>query len=441
MRQLKNKGNYEKAYYCLKNDANNAVAHMLDYNPDAYVKNQILSGAVLTIKDNYATKNDITSASSLILENFKPGYNATAVEKLLQAGAHPVAKVHLDELALGGTGTYSAYGLIANPIDSNRLVGGSSSGSVATFTKDISIALGSDTGDSVRLPASYNGVVGFKPSYGAISRYGLFAYASSLDTVAYFSHYVNDIILASQAMFGKDNKDMTSKEIAIQNIQKQKPESVLILDFDDLCENYVTEAMQKLEAKLLAENITVHKVRPNLDILNCIKPAYEIISFSEASSNLANLTGVGFGSRVGASHWEELIRETRSQKFGRMVQERLSLGSYFLYAENIEEMFFKAQKVRRVIKDYLTHLQQQADLVLFAAAPSIAPLLKSNKKYGVMDYILTAANLVGNPSLTLPLAKYQNLPFSLTLETEIYQDAKLLAYAEYLEELIGGGCE
>lgn len=297
-RKLQFKGDYLKAHKELSQDKNNAVAFLYPSTQVNKIENKPFSNATITVKDNYATKDAPTTGSSLILENFKPNYNATIVEKLLSNGANIVAKVHLDELALGGTGTHSAFGLIKNKIDESRLSGGSSSGSVSTFTKNIAIAIGSDTGDSVRLPASYNGTIGFKPSYGAISRYGLFAYASSLDTVAYFGHSVNDIIVASQVMFGRDEKDMTSVDVEINNVIKTKPKSVLMLDFSSFNKDFVNKSINKLKEKLVAEGVNVEVIKPNLDILECIKPIYKVISFSEASSNLANLNGIAFGSRI-----------------------------------------------------------------------------------------------------------------------------------------------
>ncbi|UWV78609.1 amidase family protein [Mycoplasmopsis felis] len=437
MRKFINKGNYELAYNELKNDNNNSVSFLYPYANNDYIPNKFLSNVVLTIKDNYATKESKTKASSKILENFTPYYNATVLNKLYENGALKIAKVHLDELALGGTGTHSAFGIIKNPKNQEYYAGGSSSGSVATFTKNIGIALGSDTGDSVRLPASYNGIVGFKPSYGAISRYGLFAFASSLDTVAYFTHNVNDCILVSQAVFGKDSKDMTSKDIEISNVIKTKPKKIGMWDFSDFCEDYVNQKMDELFKKLNDQGIIIEKIKPNIDILRTIKPVYQVLSFSEASSNLSNLTGVSFGNRVDGSSWEELMLYTRSNNFGKMVQERLSLGSYFLYSNNIEEIFFKAQKVRRLIKNYYTKLHNDYDIIIFPAFGGIAPKFNELKEYGVMDYILTGANLVGNPSITIPLSKYQKMPFSLAIESKIYSDEKLLGYAEYIEEIIG----
>ncbi|MFV8474634.1 amidase family protein [Mycoplasma sp. Z631] len=437
MRQYRNKGNYAKAYSEVKNDTNNAVAYL--YPEKSYQeKETTFNNVIATIKDVFATNDAPTRASSLILDNFQPFYNATVVQKLIDANARIIAKVNNDELALGGTGTYSAYGLVVNPRDPERFVGGSSSGSAATMTPNIGFALGSDTGDSVRLPAAFNGLVGFKPSYGAISRYGMFAYASSLDTVAYFTHNVNDAIIAAQTLFGKDYKDMTSVDVKITNATKTKPNKIAFLDFSSFVKPYVNQAIGQFIEKIKANGTEVEIIEPNLEILNAINIVYRVVSFSEASSNLANLTGIGFGSRVNGNSWEEIMLNTRSQKFGKMVQERLALGSYFLYTENQEEIFIKAQKARRLIKNYYTELHDKYDCVLFPAYSGIAPKFNEDTSANkVMNFILTGANLTGNPSITIPLGMYEHMPYSFALESAIYSDEKLLGYAEYLEELRG----
>ncbi|MFV8414289.1 amidase family protein [Mycoplasma sp. Z707] len=437
MRQYRNKGNYAKAYSEVKKDTNNAVAYL--YPEKSYQeKETTFNNVIATIKDVFATNDAPTRASSLILDNFQPFYNATVVQKLIDANARIIAKVNNDELALGGTGTYSAYGLVVNPRDPERFVGGSSSGSAATMTPNIGFALGSDTGDSVRLPAAFNGLVGFKPSYGAISRYGMFAYASSLDTVAYFTHNVNDAIIAAQTLFGKDYKDMTSVDVKITNATKTKPNKIAFLDFSSFVKPYVNQAIGQFIEKIKANGTEVETIEPNLEILNAINIVYRVVSFSEASSNLANLTGIGFGSRVNGNSWEEIMLNTRSQKFGKMVQERLALGSYFLYTENQEEIFIKAQKARRLIKNYYTELHDKYDCVLFPAYSGIVPKFNEDTSANkVMNFILTGANLTGNPSITIPLGMYEHMPYSFALESAIYSDEKLLGYAEYLEELRG----
>lgn len=432
-------GNFENARKELINDKNNAVAYVYDQMKNLN-QNGSLSNAVFTIKNVFATDDAITNASSKILENFQPHYNAQVVQKLLNAGAVPVAKVHSDELALGGTGTYSGFGLVKNPIDPERLSGGSSSGSIATLTENISFALASDTGDSVRLPASYNGKVGFKPSYGAISRYGMFAYCSSLDTVAFFAHNVNDIFEVSKANFGVDNKDMTSVEVKMQQLNMIKPKNVIALDLDEFLEDYVLDSYNKLIEKLIKNGVSVKKIKPDLTILRNIKPVYDIVSYSEASANLANLNGIAFGERKTGENWQEIMTNTRTSGFGKMVQRRLTLGSYYLYSKNQDEIFKKAQKVRRVIKDYLTNLHKNSDVLIYPASAAVAPFIdfSKNKNYDLMEYILTGSNLVGNPSITLPLGKKDNLPFNIALDSEIYSDEKLLSISLWFEEILGG---
>lgn len=431
-------GDFDLAQAELKKNKNNAVAYV--YDKALKEGNGLLNNAVFTIKEVFATKDAKTTASSLILENFKPGYNATCVQKLIDAGALRVAKVYCDELALGGTGTFSAFGLIKNPLDKERLSGGSSSGSVATFTDNISFALGSDTGDSVRLPASYIGNVGFKPSYGAISRYGMFAYASSLDTVSYFAHNVNDIAVVSKVLFGVDSKDFTSKEVKIDNVQKLQPKKIGVLNVSKNLSNFVSNNFQELVGKLKTnKNIKVEDIEPQEDLLNAIKAIYDIISYSEASSNLANLNGIAFGSRKEGKSWEEIMTNTRSQGFGKMVQRRLTLGTFFLHSENQKDLFLKAQQGRRLFKEYWDKLHKQYDIVIYPAYADVAPYInKKNKNYKYMEYILTGSNLAGNPSITIPWIKKDNLPINLAIDADIYQDEKLLSHALWMEELLGG---
>ncbi|QSF13652.1 amidase family protein [Mycoplasma sp. Mirounga ES2805-ORL] len=434
--KLKVLGDFNLAIKELKNDKNNAVAHLFE-NSISENKNGTLADAIFTIKETYATEDASTTASSNLLVGFKPSYTATAVQKLIDAGAVKVAKVHCDELALGGTGLYSNNGLIVNPLDSSRLVGGSSSGSAATFTNNISFALGSDTGDSVRLPASYNGILGFKPSYGAISRYGLFAYSSSLDTVSYFTHNVNDTFVIAKTLFGQDNKDFTSKDIYLGNeIEARKPKKIALLNVESNLEKNVKKQYQFLREKFSQHQIDFDYIDINKDLLDLVKIVYEIISFSEASSNLANLNGVAFGQRESGETWSEIMKNTRSKGLGYMIQRRLTLGAYFLHQDNQKEMFVKAQKIRRLIKNYWDNLHNNYDLVVFPASANVAPLIgiELNKSFGYMDSILTTANLAGNPSITIPWIKVNNLPVNIALESKIYEDDRLLSHALWMEE-------
>lgn len=438
---IKHKGNYNKAIQELKNNTNNAVSFVYDNKALNTDNSLVLANAVYTIKDIFATKDAKTQGSSLSLLDFEPKYDAEAVKRLNQAGAIAAGKVHCDELALGGEGIYSHWGIIKNPLDPNRKAGGSSSGSVATLTENISFALASDTGDSVRLPASFIGTIGYKPSYGAISRYGMFAYASSLDTVSYFAHNVNDIIEISKVLYGVDKKDLTTVNIKMDYIKKTKPKNIAFFNLTKYIENsLVNTEYQKLIENLKNQNISVSILEPNVDLLKAVKPVYDIISFSEASSNLANINGIAFGNRVDGDNWKDIMINTRSDGFGKMVQRRLLLGSFFLNKENQELLFLRAQKIRRLIKNYLDDIYNKFDLLIFPSYDDVAPTFYDKKEPNFLKWILTSSNLVGNPSISIPWikdAKQNNLPINISLDSKIYEDEKLLSYSLWIEEFLG----
>lgn len=430
---IKHKGNIDALINELKNNDNNAVSFIYE---KANNKEGILSEATIILKDNYATKDAPTQASSKILENFNPGYDAKIVKKLRNAGGAILAKVHCDELALGGTGLLSSYGKILSPLDKSRIVGGSSSGSAATFSKSVSISIGSDTGDSVRLPASYIGVTGFKPSYGAISRYGLFAFASSLDTVGYFAHNVSDIILTSQILFGKDKRDFSSKEIDKPINEIIKPESVVILDYIGTPE-YARKEIRILEEKLISEGIRVIHKEISRDLQELIGITYSAISFAEASSNDANLSGIVFGQKVDGNNWTEVMTNSRSSYLGKMVQRRFALGSFFLLIENQKDIFLQAQKVRAMINKEMKKISDSADVVI-NPANTIAPLVQEGKEDTPFVNNLTTLNFTGQPNIVIPFSKHNNMPFGLSIFSSLYEDKKLLSHALYFEKILGG---
>ena len=440
MMKFENKGDFKQAIKQLKNDQNNAVATVFeqDVNPN---NEGILKGITFTLKNNYAKNFDTTDASSNLLTDFNPGYNATILDKLFAQCAKLVGTTNLDEFGLGGTGLYANRGLVLHPKNPQHLVGGSSSGSAATLTDAIGFAIGSDTGDSVRLPASNIGKVGFKPSYGAVSRYGLFAYASSLDTVAWFSHNVNDSAILAQVLFGQDQMDLTSLNLPINDVKLVKPKTIAYLDCFDHLSDYVAKSYQNLLDQIKQDpTIKLVKIKPDLTLLNSIKTVYDIISFAEASSNLSNLTGIGFGQRQSGENWEEMIKNTRSNGFGFMVQRRLALGSFYLEKENQQEIFLRAQKIRRLIVDWFTKIHQENDIFIYPASATIAPLKDAEIEFSndYMGSILTGANLVGNPSITIKLDEFQSMPFNLAIDGLIYQDQNLLSYALWMEKLIQG---
>lgn len=428
--------NIDQAIEKLKKDENNAVAYFFQEKNN---KNGVLAGKFFSIKSNFATVEGVSHGSSVSLENFQPSYNSTVFQKLIDAGAQPLVKVHNDELGLGGKGLFSAFGEIVNPLDKTKLIGGSSSGSAATINF-VHFAIGSDTGDSIRRPASFIGKVGFKPSYGAVSRYGLFAYATSLDTVAWLTHNVFDTILVSQVVFGADKNDLTSVEIDVKKVEKEKPKRVAVFDFGDEIEGYVSQKFYKLKDVLKTDGVELEIIKPDLELLKTILPVYEIISYSEATSNLSAINGITFGNTDKNLKWEEIFLKTRTDGFGFMLQKRLIWGSFFLEKENQEYFFIKAKKVRTLIKKYYEQILERFDLVIFPAFYGIAPDISgknSEKSDKITNFILAISNLVGNPSISLPLGKYKNLPFNLAVDSKINSDAKLLGFSLYLEEKIG----
>lgn len=418
----------------LKQDKNNAISHI--YN-DASFGQGPLKGATVTVKDSFATKDAQTMCSSKILEGFEPKYDATIVKKLRESGAAIVAKTHLDELAMGGTGTYSAFGIITNPLNKERMVGGSSSGAAATI-KDVSFAIGSDTGDSVRLPAAYVGKVGFKPSYGAVSRYGLYAFAPSFDSPGWITHNVSDSIDASQVLFGKDENDMTSVEVVKPEHKAIKPKKVAVMKNEyQVLSPLMERNFKELKLKLKAEGIEVNEVEIDIKLLNAIETVYSVVAYAELSSTDSNLNGIAFGKREPGKDWKEIMLKTRSKNFGSLAQRRFAIGTYFLSEEHFEDIFVRAQKVRRLIRDAFKEILDNHDLLIFPSS-KIAPKLKETKEAVWFSSYLTHANISGTPSITIPFGEENNMPYGLSIDAGLYKDKELLSHSLYIEKIIGG---
>ncbi len=432
------KYNIENAVSEFKNNSNNAVAFTYE-NPQ--FSEGPLNGLTVSIKDAFATKDAPTQSSSKILEGFEPLYDATIVDKLRNSGAAIIGKTHLDELALGGTGIHSAFGIVKNPLDPERFVGGSSSGAAATLTDNIAIAIGSDTGDSVRIPASFVGKVGYKPSYGAVSRFGLFAYASSLDTVGWLTHDVKTAIETAKVLYGEDKRDMTSKKVSINNVEITKPKKVAFLDIASWCKDYVSDEYTKLMDKFKSEEIEIELIKVDEKLLEAVTSVYRLISYSEASSNYSNLTGIAFGSRIEGNNWEDTMTKTRSEGFGSMVQRRFTLGSFYLDKNNQVEYFERAQKIRRLIVNMQKEWHKNNDFVIYPSTGEIANKFSEKRLGNFMNGILTSSNLSGFPSITLPWAKHEGMPYGIQMDKKLYDDELLLSYALWVEKLIGGSHE
>lgn len=408
-------------------------------------------GVPVVVKDNINTKGIRTTASSRILDNYVPIYNAHVIDKLNAAGAVVVCKASMDELGMGGTNLNAYTGKVNNPYDVARISGGSSGGSAAMTAYGVTaVALGTDTGDSIRKPAAYCGCVGFKPTYGRISRYGVIPYASSLDHVGFFTTCVEDAAKTLSVVAGRDDRDMTSsyepvhdyyhdlnsdltgKKIAVlDNVVDSIYDEAILANFKALCES--------LEAK----GATLMHVSMPDDLLQTLLPIYLIIANAEACANHSNLDGIRFGMREEGENLEEIMINSRTKGFSSQVRKRFVLGSYSLFVENQEKLFRKAQKVRRVMVDAYAALLKDCDVILAPAAASTAPLPeesvgeKMSDTYLVAENHMVLGNMSGYPSLTVPSGFVNGMPIGVNLTAKAFEEQTCLNIAKAIEEISG----
>lgn len=410
----------------------------------------ILSGIPYALKDNISTKGILTTASSNILSNYVPVYDATIYKKLKESGAVLVGKTVLDELAMGGTGTTGHTGIVRNPWNKDRQIGGSSSGSaVAVAMGIVPFAIGSDTGDSIRKPAAYGGVVGFKPTYGRISRYGLFAYASSLDHLGVIARNVRDVAIVTDVVKGHDSKDMTSlpdddkkyvdslnnsvkgkklfyiKE-ALENNDNDKELDKIISNFKEVLSKCKEIGMEVCEESISKE------------LLRALNPTYMAISCAEATSNDANLNGIHFGVRGEGNTPDEIMLDARTKGFSELIKRRFVLGSYILKKENQEKLFLNACRVRRLIVDKVNELFEKYDGMIMPTTATIAPTFeeKSDKlsdKSLILDSHLIIGNFGGYPSITIPSGFVDRMPVGVCITGRVCEDDLVLNMANQLE--------
>lgn len=414
----------------------------------------VLSGIPYSIKDNISTKGILTTASSDILKDYIPLYDATVYRKLKESGAVLMGKTVLDELAMGGTGTTGNTGIVRNPWDRNRLIGGSSAGSASSVALGIvPFSIGSDTGDSIRKPAAYGGVVGYKPTYGRVSRYGLFAFASSLDHVGVFARSVKDVSYVMDVIKGHDDKDMTSlpdEDICYVNELNNDVKGRKLFYIKEAIEidNGSEELRQILDNfrqtvdKCRKIGIEVEEVSFRKDLLEAIYPAYMCISCAEATSNNSNLTGIPFGNRVDGKNINDIMMKTRTEGFSELIKRRFVMGSYILQKENQEKLFLNACRVRRLIVDRMNELFKDYDGLLMPSAEGIAPLFGSvsdrlSDEYLILGNHLAIGNFGGFPSISIPSGFVNNMPVSVNITGSIKEDAVVLNIANKLEEVLG----
>lgn len=443
-----------------KEDTNNAFEYICEKEAlkeveelSIELKDSPLYGIPYVLKDNFSTKDVPTCASSDILKGYVPVFSSEVALRLKKAGAILIGKTTLDELAMGGSGLSGHKGPTYNPWDPTHThqVGGSSCGSAATVAAGIvPLGIGSDTGDSARKPASYAGLVGFKPSWGRISRFGLFSFAPSLDHVGYFTRSVEDSALVLQALAGRDDKDSTSSFEPVENYSFRINDDVrgkrfvIVKEiYDSISNKTIRDSFEKVVDKLKAQGAVIEEVSLDIKLCKAIYPTYIIISSSESTSNNANLDGIKFGPRYEGKNLDEIIRKTRTYGLGLLAKKRFMIGGYSLLKENQEDTFIRAQKCRHLIVDKINELFKNYDCIIMPSAPSVAHLInddssdKLSLEYLLADNYLAYANFGGYPSISIPLGMEEGLPFGVNLTCPIYLESELFNLAKNIENITG----
>ena len=446
----------------------NRLAHYFQQDYNSFVtiidkfkykdRNSLLNGIPYALKDNFSTSGILTTASSNILKDYVPVYDATVYKKLKKAGAVLVGKTVLDELAMGGTRTTGHTGIVRNPWNKDCMIGGSSAGSASSVALGIvPFSIGSDTGDSVRKPASHGGLVGFKPTYGRISRYGLFAFASSLDHVAMFSRNVRDAAIITDVLKGKDINDMvtlnddkkTYADLIDNDIKGKKLfyiKEICGLDtYKDTSDETLTKTLESFHEtldKLRSQGFIIEEVSMDKKLLEAIYPTYMCISCAEATSNNSNLTGIQFGPRGEGQSVEEIMFDARTKGFSELIKRRFILGSYILQKENQEKLFLNAQRVRHMIVDKMNEFFEEYDGMIAPCSGGPAQSFDSSSeqlsdRYLILENHLAIGNFGGFPSITLPYTMINDMPVGLNITGRVKEDDVVLNMANYVEKVTG----
>ena len=403
-----------------------------------------LAGMVVGIKDNLCYKNHKVSASSKILDGFESLFTATSVQRLIDEDAVIIGRLNCDEFAMGSANENTIYGTVKNPLDNAKVAGGSSGGSAAAVSADLClVALGSDTGGSIRQPAAFCGIVGLKPTYSRVSRYGLIAYASSFDQIGPLTNNVSDAAIVLEVIAGKDNFDSTVSKKDVDNYSTVK--------FDNKQKKiaYISECLNRkgldsevkefIEDQINKLKVEGHIVEPiSFPYLDLLVPTYYVLTTAEASSNLARFDGIHYGYRSeNITDLESTYINTRTEGFGEEVKRRIMLGTFVLSAGYYDAYFTKAQKIRRLIKDKTNKMFDEYDFVVSPTTPHTPfEIGKKQTDPTVMyleDIFTVQANLAGNPAISLPLGKHSNgLPIGLHLMADNFKEADLFAFSKYL---------
>ena len=404
-----------------------------------------IAGIPVAIKDNICTKDQKTTCASKMLENFEPVYCAEVVHRLKKAGAIIIGKTNMDEFGMGNTTETSYFGVTKHPYDVTRVAGGSSGGSATALVNgECMLAIGSDTGGSVRQPASYCGIVGLKPTYGTVSRYGLVAYASSLEQIGPMTNTVEDCAVLLEVLAGADEKDMTSRKRESYDFTSALGQSIegkkIAIPKDFLVEGLqeeIKETIYLVGEQFRKQGAIIEEIE--LGMSKYTIPAYCVITAAEASSNLARFDGVKYGYRTKEYHsLQEMYKKSRTEGFGEEVQKRILFGSFVLSEAYYEEYYRKAKKIQKALKRTYEKVFQTYDIILGPVAPRTAPKIGEQKK----DYVTTRledsytvpANLVGIPAISVPFGKdKEGLPIGVQLMANYDEERLLLQMAYALE--------
>lgn len=408
----------------------------------------LLFGMPIAIKDNIVTKNLKTTCASYMLENFDPIYDATVVEKIKANHMIIIGKTNMDEFAMGSTGETSYFGNILNPWDLTKVPGGSSSGSAAAVSAGITpFALGSDTGGSIRQPSSFCGVVGMKPTYGRVSRYGLIAFASSLDHIGPITRTVYENAALLEAISGEDTNDLTSSSRVVPHYidylnQEIKGLKIGVPNYymSDVINEEVRNKMK--EIIMLLENLGCEIDFIDIDYLEYAIPLYQVIALAEASSNLARYDGIKFGHATNSyQSLEEFYKKTRSEGFGDEVKRRLMIGSYVLSGKNANIYYEKALKIRRKMVDSFKEAFTKYDLLIGPTNTDVAYLLGTKQDDALKsfydDLLTIPLNMAGLPALSLPVGfNRDHLPIGMQIIGNYFKEETIYTLASVLEKTL-----
>ncbi len=434
------------AYLTVSKDMALDKAREIDKKANKGEKLGRLCGVGMAIKDNICTKNIKTTCSSKSLSNFIPSYDATVIERIRKEDAIILGKTNMDEFAMGSSTEYSFFGPTLNPYDDERVAGGSSGGSAAAVAiSEATASLGSDTGGSVRCPASFCGVVGLKPTYGLVSRYGLIAYANSLEQISPIAKDVRDLAILLSYIAGYDERDSTSLKVGTEDYTKFIGNDIKGLKIGvpkELFGNGTNEhVLKRIWAAIhKLEDLDASYSEISLDSLEYALASYYIIANSEASSNLARYDGIRYGFRLDeeVDDWSDTFSKNRREAFGQEVKRRIILGTFALSAGYYNKYYLKAQKVRTLLKKDFDKAFKKFDILVSPTMPilpfKLGEKLKNPLEMYMCDLDTVPANLIGIPAISMPCSSYNDLPIGIQFMAQPFKEGSLIQVSSKLEE-------